>query len=136
MQKDTAIAFIVSKVKTVYGDTNISEGALNFYVEKLVNDVLSYCHRHDFPEPLLFICVDLIMKRLKDEEAEANGDGDLKSLKMDDTTFEFNTVGKINIGVLKVKHRGQKFLLNADKAFKYPTHQEISVRKVSEAGWA
>lgn len=38
--------------------------------------------------------------------------------------------------IIKVKHRGQKFLLNADKAFKYPTHQEISVRKVSEAGWA
>ncbi len=100
MQKDTAIAFIVSKVKTVYGDTDISEGALSFYVEKLVNEVLGYCHRHDFPEPLLFTCVDLIVKRLKDEEADTNGDGDLKSLKMDDTTFEFNTATKVNIGIL------------------------------------
>lgn len=34
--------------------------------------------------------------------------------------------------IIKVLHRGQEFLLNAVKPFKYPTHQEISVRRKDE----
>jgi hypothetical protein len=35
--------------------------------------------------------------------------------------------------VLVIVHVGQTFTLNAAKAFKYPTHQEISVRRKEEA---
>lgn len=35
--------------------------------------------------------------------------------------------------VLTITHEGQTFVLYAAQAFKYPTHQEISVRRESEA---
>lgn len=35
--------------------------------------------------------------------------------------------------ILTVKHEGQIFVLNAAKPFIYPTHQEISARKESDA---
>ena len=35
--------------------------------------------------------------------------------------------------ILTITHDGQTFQLNAAKAFKYPTHQEISVRREEEA---
>lgn len=34
---------------------------------------------------------------------------------------------------LTITHEGQTFILYAAQAFKYPTHQEISVRRDSEA---
>jgi hypothetical protein len=36
--------------------------------------------------------------------------------------------------IVKVTHNGQHFLLNAGKRFVYPTHQEIPVKQVKEAG--
>ena len=35
--------------------------------------------------------------------------------------------------ILDVIHQGQTFQLNAAESFKYPTHQEISVRREDEA---
>lgn len=35
--------------------------------------------------------------------------------------------------VLVITHEGQSFTLNAARSFKYPTHQEISVRKDDDA---
>lgn len=72
----------------------LSEGLLSFYVEKLVTDILDYCHRKDFPEPLVYSAVDLIRKRLADEDTAGNELGvptntPLSSIKMDDTEFKF-----------------------------------------------
>ena len=50
MTKNEAIADIIFKVKTIREDTSINDGSLTIYVEKLVNDVLDYCHRRDFPD--------------------------------------------------------------------------------------
>ena len=36
--------------------------------------------------------------------------------------------------VVKVLHQGQTFTLHAGQCFKYPTHQEISLRRRKEAG--
>lgn len=36
--------------------------------------------------------------------------------------------------IVDVTHNGQHFLLNAGKRFVYPTHQEIPVKQVKEAG--
>ena len=72
----------------------LSEVLLSFYVEKLVTDILDYCHRKDFPEPLVYSAVDLIRKRLADEDTAGNELGvptnaPLSSVKMDDTEFKF-----------------------------------------------
>lgn len=72
----------------------LSEALLSFYVEKLVADILDYCHRADFPEPLVYSAVDLIRKRLADEDMASDelgvqASGPLSSVKMDDTEFKF-----------------------------------------------
>lgn len=94
-----AVADIIAKVKTIRGDTEIDEAVLGIYVEKLVNDVLDYCHRHDFPRALTFTCMDLINKRIGDEQTAAEGAAQLKSIEAGDTKFEFN-VAAISSGVL------------------------------------
>lgn len=61
-------------------------------------DILDYCHRADFPEALIYTCVELILKRLADSElAAGNTDEEgnvtlpLSEIKMDDTSFKFHT---------------------------------------------
>ena len=95
-----AILEIIAKVKTIRGDTEIDEAVLGIYVEKLVNDVLDYCHRHDFPRALTFTCMDLINKRIGDEQTAAEGAAQLKSIEARDTKFEFNVAAAISSGVL------------------------------------
>lgn len=95
-----AVADIIAKVKTIRGDTEIDEAVLGIYVEKLVNDVLDYCHRHDFPRALTFTCMDLINKRIDDEQTAAEGAAQLKSIEAGDTKFEFNVAAAISSGVL------------------------------------
>ena len=67
------------------------------WIEKLVLDILDYCHRTDFPEALIYTCVDLILKRLNDSELAAE-DSDtsvaalpLSEIKEDDTSYKFDT---------------------------------------------
>ena len=95
-----AMADITAKIKTIRGDTEIDEAVLGIYVEKLVNDVLDYCHRHDFPRALTFTCMDLINKRISDEQTAAEGAAQLKSIEAGDTKFEFNVAAAISSGVL------------------------------------
>jgi hypothetical protein len=64
------------------------DGAIHFYIEKLVVDMLDYCHRTDFPNALVYTAVDAIVKRI-DDEADAAGGAPVKSLTMDDTSFTF-----------------------------------------------
>lgn len=100
MTPKEAITDIVAKVKTIRGGTEIDEELLSIYVEKLVNDILDYCHRCDFPNTMIFSCVDLINKRLSDEQAVAEGSAHLKSIEAGDTKFEFNVNTAISSGVL------------------------------------
>lgn len=95
-----AVADITAKIKTIRGYTEIDEVVLSIYVEKLVNDVLDYCHRHDFPRALTFTCMDLINKRICDEQTAAEGAAQLKSIEAGDTKFEFNVAAAISSGVL------------------------------------
>ena len=95
-----AVADIIAKVKTIRGDTEIDEAVLGIYVEKLVNDVLDYCHRHDFPRALTFTCIDLIYKRIGNKQTTAEGAAQLKSIEAGDTKFEFNVAAAISSGVL------------------------------------
>ena len=86
---------ITEKVRLLERHRTLDAELLAFYVEKLVTDMLDYCHRADFPEPLVYSAVDLIRKRLADEDTSV-GDAlgipttaPLSSVKMDDTEFKF-----------------------------------------------
>lgn len=91
---EAATTAITSKVLLLEGQRSLNPDTLAFYVEKLVGDILDYCHREDFPATLVYTVVDLIRKRLADEDGEgnelgANVRGPLSSVKMDDTEFKF-----------------------------------------------
>lgn len=64
------------------------EAIYTLYIKKLVYDVLEYCHRDDFPEGLIYTCGELLAKRASDDSSETKN---LKSVKMDDTEFQFAT---------------------------------------------
>ena len=94
MEKEAAIQAITDKVLLLESQRSLNPDLLAFYVEKLVEDILDYCHREDFPAALVFTVVDLIRKRLADEDSSLDdGDipsrGPLSSVKMDDTEFKF-----------------------------------------------
>lgn len=90
-----AVAAISAKVLALNGEAD--ETRLTFYAEKLVLDVLDYCHREDFPQALVYTCVDLALKRLA---ADAEGTpGPLSSVKMDDTEFKFAVASVSAAGV-------------------------------------
>ena len=97
LEPTEAARAITEKVLLLESQRELNPDLLAFYVEKLVNDILDYCHREDFPESLVHTAVDLIRKRLADEEEAREGAGDLgmaikgplSSVKMDDTEFKF-----------------------------------------------
>ena len=94
MEKEAAIQAITDKVLLLESQRSLNPDLLAFYVEKLVEDILDYCHREDFPAALVYTVVDLSRKRLADEDSGSDeGDipsrGPLSSVKMDDTEFKF-----------------------------------------------
>ena len=91
---EEATAQITQKVLLLESQRSLSEDLLAFYVEKLVGDILDYCHREDFPDTLIYTAVELIRKRLADEAGGTDIDGmaargPLSAVKMDDTEFKF-----------------------------------------------
>ena len=107
MSKDEAIATILLRLEMIEVSIN---NLIRHYVEKLIVDILDYCHREDFPESLIYTVIELVLKRIKDNEsAELSSDTatlPLSELKMDDTTFKFYTgnlaksIAPDNIGIL------------------------------------
>ena len=94
MTREEAIERIKQKLLLILPENQLSEAILLFWIEKLVLDVLDYCHREDFPEALIYTCVDLILKRISDSETAADYDENglpLSEIKMDDTSFKFST---------------------------------------------
>lgn len=94
MERTEAIQQITQKVLLLESQRSLDENLLAFYVEKLVGDILDYCHREDFPDTLVYTVVDLIRKRLADEGGAADMEGmavrgPLSAVKMDDTEFRF-----------------------------------------------
>lgn len=77
---------------------NLSETRLEFYIKKIVLDILDYCHIEYFPEALVYSAVDLIVKRIKDEASNyvessetsiISSNAPLKKIKQDDTEYEW-----------------------------------------------
>ena len=92
---------IAAKVQLLAGANSPDGNLLAFASEKLVADILDYCHREDFPDTLVYTVVDLVMKRLADESAGEDSElgfstpGPLSDIKMDDTEFRF-AVNNVN----------------------------------------
>lgn len=97
LSAEEATIRITSKLTTLEQTRELNKELLQFWVEKLVLDVLDYCHRTDFPDALIYTCVDLIRKRLADmDEAAGLSENEkanlpLSEIKMDDTQFKFST---------------------------------------------
>ena len=97
LSAEEATIRITSKLTKLEQTRQLDKELIQFWVEKLVLDVLDYCHRTDFPDALIYTCVDLVRKRLADMD-EAAGESEsetvtlpLSEIKMDDTQFKFST---------------------------------------------
>ena len=94
MERQEAVKQVSEKVLLLTGEQKPNSDTLTFYIEKLVTDILDYCHRDDFPDALVYTVVELVQKRLADAASAAAGmagdtHGPLQSVKMDDTEFRF-----------------------------------------------
>ena len=94
MERQEAVKRVSEKVLLLTGEQKPNSDTLTFYIEKLVADILDYCHRDDFPDALVYTVVELVQKRLADTANAAGGmagglNGPLQSVKMDDTEFHF-----------------------------------------------
>lgn len=94
MERQEAVKRVSEKVLLLTGEQKPNSDTLAFYIEKLVTDILDYCHRDDFPDALVYTVVELVQKRLTDAASAAAGmaggtHGPLQSVKMDDTEFHF-----------------------------------------------
>ena len=86
MTPEEAVAAIMEKVKLLKPEV-ADEDVLAFYVERFVRDVLDYCHRDDFPDTLVYTAAEMLTAWAADVDVAANAP--LKSLKQNDTEFEF-----------------------------------------------
>lgn len=97
LSAEEATIRITSKLTSLEQARELNKELLQFWVEKLVLDVLDYCHRTDFPDALIYTCVDLLRKQLADmDEAAGNSESEavtlpLSEIKMDDTQYKFST---------------------------------------------
>ncbi len=96
MTKEEAIEIINQKIQITAPERQLTSEIWKFLIEKLVIDILDYCHRQDFPEALIYTCVELILKRLSDAELATPDESGtvnlpLSEIKMDDTSFKFDT---------------------------------------------
>lgn len=87
ISSDEAETAIVETAKVLLQDgSTLNDAQYGIYAAKLVSDVLDYCHRDDFPKGLVYTCADLLVKRVSDTADDTKV---LKSIKMDDTQFDF-----------------------------------------------
>ena len=99
------MSLILEKLRLLRGAEKLNEVQAEFAAEKLVSDMLDYCHREDFPMALVYTAVDLVGKRLEDMQDDADSQGisvrsPLSSIKMDDTEFSFAVENVSASGVL------------------------------------
>ncbi|KMO87223.1 hypothetical protein AB840_04130 [Megasphaera cerevisiae DSM 20462] len=101
MTQDEAVQAIIEKVQIRKAQQVTDTASLTFFAEKLVVDILDYCHRDDFPPSLVYTVADLICKRIDDEvKAAAGAPGPLKRLQQNDTTYEWAVNATNAAGIL------------------------------------
>ena len=65
---------------------------IEFFANKLVLDVLDYCHRDNFPEALIYTAAGALAKQFStasDGDGSATVNAPLKAITQDDVKYEF-----------------------------------------------
>lgn len=92
---DEAVAKLIETAETLRGQL-AAESAAEIYARHIVGYVLDYCHRNDFPEALILTGATLIGAWLDD--AANGGRRALKSIKQNDTEFQFAVADTASAG--------------------------------------
>ena len=108
MNQQEAVQAVLEKLKLLRGAENLNEAQATFATEKLVMDILDYCHREDFPVALVYTAVDLVGKRLdsitsqesNDEMSVMTAAGPLSSKKMGHTQLDIDANNAEAYGLL------------------------------------
>ena len=95
MTADEAVAKLIETAETLRSSLD-NETAAEIYARHIVGYVLDYCHREDFPEALILTGATLIGSWLDD--AANGGRSALKSIKQEDTEFQFAVSDMASIG--------------------------------------
>ena len=89
LEPSAAETEIQSNVATIRGKPvdETAAARLALYAKYFVAEVLDYCHRDDFPQALCMTGAEIIGRWLDD--LENGGRSALKSIKQDDTEYQF-----------------------------------------------
>ena len=112
VERITELIMNLSAEENIDEETTLStyleqrRSVLIFYVEKLVKEILWYCNRRDFPDPLIYTVAELIFKMFR-AQINVQGyrdseDGDLSKVKMGDTEFGFDVGTKKALAELDI----------------------------------
>ena len=94
---DEAVTKLIETAKTLHGELE-NEAAAEIYARHIVGYVLDYCHRKDFPSALILTGATLIGSWL--EDAANGGRSALKSIKQNDTEFQFAVAEMASAGIM------------------------------------
>lgn len=94
LEPAAAIAEIQSNVATIRGKP--ADDKLALYAKYFVAEVLDYCNRDDFPQALCMTGADVVGRWLDD--MENGGRNALKSIKQDDTEYQFAVSDASQVG--------------------------------------
>lgn len=115
---DDAVKDIVKKAKLLNHDPP-ADDILNLYAEKFVADVLDYCNREDFPAALTFTAAEMVNKWASNASNE--NDAPLKSIKHNDTEFQFAVDNMPSVGSsIESDFESIKSKLNMYRKLRYP----------------
>lgn len=92
---DKAVTKLIETAETLRSSLD-NEAAAEIYARHIVGYVLDYCHRSDFPEALILTGATLIGTWLDD--AANGGRSVLKSIKQNDTEFQFAVADTASTG--------------------------------------
>lgn len=115
---DDAVSDIVAKVK-VFNSDLANDALIKLYVEKFVSDVLAYCNRDDFPADLTYTAGELVAKWTANKGN--NDTGAIKSIKQNDTEFEFAVATPSAANAVDIDFDGIKSKLNLYRRVRWPT---------------
>ena len=92
---DEAVTKLIETAEALRSSLD-NEAAAEIYARHIVEYVLDYCHREDFPEALILTGATLIGAWLDD--AANGGRSALKSIKQNDTEFQFAVADTASTG--------------------------------------
>lgn len=107
MTKEEAVVEIIEKV-LLLAPKAPDETVVNFHAEKLVLEILDYCHRKDFPEALIYDTAELIQGKLAlNDYSREEMSLPIKSIRQNDTEFTFavkDVENGVTINTDKLEH--------------------------------